>query len=152
MLVQAPRADGLSRPGLVARGLELTAARIDSDLLDAVRRGCSGGEEINAAYRDYRWSVWEQPVTALQPHDVREVASRLLRWTGADLVRQLPTDSEEASKVVEIDYLADHPSEYLRGHQLSTLQTGSSRKQLPGAAHNSDRSSARFRRKQQRRP
>ena len=96
--------------------LELTAARIDAELSAAVRDACSGGDEINPAYREFPGSIFEHPVRALEPDAVRAVAGILTRIDPRDLVASLPTHAEAARQIVGLEDFLGHPGDYLRGH------------------------------------
>ena len=66
------------------RPLEQAAIRsgLPAEVAESLRQACAGEEEINPAYREVAYSVWEHPVTALEPAAVREVAAVLERWRG----------------------------------------------------------------------
>lgn len=89
----------------------MTIAALPKELLEAVRRGCSGGNEIHAAYREAPSTIFEHPVTALEPDAVRDVASLLAKWNGDDVVRGLPKDAHAAKQLVGMNDLEDHPSQ-----------------------------------------
>jgi hypothetical protein len=59
--------------------LKATRPALDEAAVAAVRRALDGDEEINPAYRDRPGSVWEHPVTALDPAAVAVVAAQLRR-------------------------------------------------------------------------
>jgi hypothetical protein len=91
-------------------------AALPAGLLEAVRRACSGGSEVNAGYRDAPSTISEHPVTALEPDQVRHVALVLATCTGDDLVRELPPNAADAARLVGMSEFSCHPSEYLRTH------------------------------------
>ncbi len=86
----------------------LAAAQAPARLLEAVERACSGGTEINPAYRDVLDTIFEHPVTALEPAEVREVATVLAEWTGADAAHAIPRDAEQAQRLLGMEYVI-HP-------------------------------------------
>lgn len=98
------------------RPLELAAARIDMTLAAAIHHACTGGDEINPAYREHPGSVFEHPVRGLEPATVGTVAATLVRWKPDDVVSALPSDSDTAMRDVGMDEFSGHPGEYLRGH------------------------------------
>jgi hypothetical protein len=98
------------------RPLELAAAQVSTALRDAIREACSGGYEINPAYRDRHETIFEHPVRGLEPKVVRAVAAALLRWSPDDVVAALPTDPAAAKQLVAMAEFSGHPRDYLRGH------------------------------------
>jgi len=82
----------------------------------AIREACSGGDEINPAYRGSPGSIFEHPARALEPHAVRAVAATLARIDPESLVAVLLPDAEAARQIVGIDEFDGHPRDYLRGH------------------------------------
>jgi hypothetical protein len=100
------------------RPLEQAATRagLPAPVIEALRRACAGGEEINPAYREVAYSVWEHPVTALEPEDVREVAAVLEGWSGDAIIGDLATDAATAAAQLGVGELADDPRGDLGGH------------------------------------
>ncbi|RZS43371.1 uncharacterized protein DUF1877 [Herbihabitans rhizosphaerae] len=77
----APRYDYLDLnwwPATLERVWELTGA--DTATMSVLRRGFGSADEVNPAYRDYP-TVWEHPVTAVEPDQVAEVADALRTMT-----------------------------------------------------------------------
>jgi hypothetical protein len=62
-------------PIILRRAWELTGA--SARALAVLQRGFDGDEEVNPAYRDHPNTIWEHPVTALEPPQVGEVAEAL---------------------------------------------------------------------------
>jgi hypothetical protein len=76
---------------------------LGDDAVTSLQRAVDGDQEVNPAYRDRPDTVWEHPVTALDPTAVAEVAAGL---------RQVDPDAAVADRSA-----AGAPSvEYLRGH------------------------------------
>ena len=100
------------------RPLERAATRagLPDAAVEAVRRACDGGAEINPAYRDVAFSVWEHPVTALEPAAVREVAAVLEGYDGDAILGDLAPDASTASAQLGVGELADDPRGDLRTH------------------------------------
>lgn len=99
-----PRSDYLDLnwwPTALKRAAAASAAR--SALSDAIDRACHGGIEVNPAYRDAPVTIWEHPVTALEPSAVCEVAADLGRVDPADLLDGLPRDPEEAQRALGLE-------------------------------------------------
>jgi hypothetical protein len=98
------------------RPLELAAA-IAGLPADAIRTACSGGSEVNAAYRDVADTIWEHPVTALDPSEVVDIAARLGRFPIADVVAGLPASKRAALAQLGMEEGWDeHPRDYLGRH------------------------------------
>ena len=98
------------------RPLELLAAKVDAELSAAIRDACSGGDEINPAYREFPGSIVEHPVRALEPDAVRGVAATLTRIEPEGLVAVLPPAAEAARHIVGMEDFLGHPGDHLRGH------------------------------------
>jgi hypothetical protein len=83
----------------------LRAARLTLDESDvaALRRALEGDEEVNPAFRDHPHTIWEHPVTALEPAAVAEVAGRLRRFDPGTAVVGPPPDD-----VPSVEYLREH--------------------------------------------
>ncbi len=62
-------------PIILRRAWELTGA--SARALAVLQRGFGGDKEVNPAYRDHPNTIWEHPVTALEPPQVGEVAEAL---------------------------------------------------------------------------
>lgn len=97
---------------------ELASAQ--PDVLAAFRRALVGDEEVNPAYRSHLWTVWEHPVTALEPAAVAMVAP-LLRRMVAVLRIALAASEEIATVVGELLADVDRPREYLARHLTALL-------------------------------
>lgn len=98
------------------RPLKLAATLTGDELVAAVREACSGGDEINAAYREFPAAVFEHPVRALGPDAVAAVAATLATSDGSTLVGKLPRGPAAAGDVVDLRDFDDHRGAYLREH------------------------------------
>ncbi|GGP52686.1 DUF1877 family protein [Saccharothrix coeruleofusca] len=61
--------------------------------LPVLRRAFHGDEEVNPAYRNHPDTVWEHPVTALEPEVVAEVADALRALSPKAVRAAVPEDS-----------------------------------------------------------
>ncbi|MEV5747863.1 hypothetical protein AB0L00_08595 [Actinoallomurus sp. NPDC052308] len=119
-----PRSDHLdldwSPEGLV-RSCEV--AGVDTATVAALRRSVDGDDEVNPAYRDFPYSVWSHPVTALVPDVVTEVATRLRRIEPRAVLDALPADPAEALARMgrSVEFLSGHPRRYLEEHFTALL-------------------------------
>lgn len=95
-----------------ASGLPAAAAIVD--------RACSGGIELNPAYRFVADTIWWHPVTGLEPTAVREVASGLMRWNAVDVVRGLDHDPDRMAAQLAVE--APVTRAYLREHYTALAQ------------------------------
>jgi hypothetical protein len=105
------------------------------ELIEAVERACAGETEINPGFRDAPDTIWEHPVSALEPDDVQTVASRLAQWHGADVVGGLASAADDAAEQVGMIEFAEHPAAYLRRHYdaLSAFYVEAARRRLATA-------------------
>ncbi|ONF67414.1 hypothetical protein [Amycolatopsis keratiniphila] len=79
-------------PATLKRAWALTEA--DDRTLARLRRCFGGEEEVNPAYRDHPGTIWEHPVTALEPPQANDVAEAL-RAVTPDAVRAVvPSDPD----------------------------------------------------------
>jgi hypothetical protein len=99
--------------------LERLAEEVGPNLRAAIRQACSGGDEINPAYREAARSVFEHPVRALEPRAVVDVAATLSANAPSVLVNVLPSAPEAARQMVGMPDFHGHPGDYLRGHYAS---------------------------------
>lgn len=117
-----PRSDHLDldwAPAALARVFEL--AHVDEPIVVALRRSLDGDDEINAAYRDHPDTVWEHPVTALEPDAVAEVAALLRRVKPKAVMVVLPDEPVAAQASLGSSAFHGHPRRYLHRH-LAALQ------------------------------
>ncbi|MFC4058195.1 hypothetical protein ACFOWE_07815 [Planomonospora corallina] len=118
----APAKDHLDldwAPGPLLRIGELVC--VDPDALAAFRCALDGDEEVNPAYRDHPQTVWEHPVTALEPAAVAVVAP-LLRRVGAAMMTALAaSDGEILAAVRELLPDVELPREYMLRHLTALL-------------------------------
>lgn len=90
----APREDYLDLDWWPAT-LERAWARAGGDARGVLRHALDGGEEVNPAYRDHPGTVWEHPVTALEPAQVHEVADALRAVSPAAVRAAVPSTPDE---------------------------------------------------------
>ncbi|MGW0516442.1 DUF1877 family protein [Crossiella sp. NPDC003009] len=81
-------------PGALKRAWALTG--VDARALAVLRRGFDGDEEVNPAYREHPDTIWEHPVTALEPSRVSEVAEALRAVTPTAVRAVVPLNAAEA--------------------------------------------------------
>ena len=115
-----PRSDHLDldwAPAPLVRAFQL--AHVDDSVVVALRRSLDGDEEINAAYRDHPDTVWEHPVTALEPDAVVEVAALLRRVKPRAVMGALPNDAVAAQASLGLSGFGGHPRRYLRRHLVA---------------------------------
>ncbi|WP_410583384.1 hypothetical protein [Amycolatopsis sp. lyj-108] len=79
-------------PATLKRAWALTKA--DGRTLARLRRCFNGEEEVNPAYRDHPDTIWEHPVTALEPPQVGEVAEALHAVTPGAVRAVVPSDPD----------------------------------------------------------
>jgi hypothetical protein len=133
--VSLPRSEYLDlnwAPRDLVRVFEL--ARVEPAAVVALKRALDGDEEINPAYRDFPYSVWEHPVTALEPDAVTEVATVLRRIRPRAVLSVLPKDPVAARRLLESDWVP-HPRPHLRRYltALRDFYTHAARKRLATA-------------------
>lgn len=80
-------------PVVLERAWELTGA--DARTMAVLRSGFAGDREVNPSYRDHPDTIWEHPVTALEPRQVSVVATAL-RTVSPDAVHAVvPTNPDQ---------------------------------------------------------
>ncbi|WP_116206519.1 hypothetical protein [Amycolatopsis circi] len=92
----APETDHLDLnwwPVTLKRVWKLAGA--DERTFALLQRGFDGDEEVNPAYRDYLYGIWEHPVTALDPPQVGAVAEALLSLAPEAVHSVVPSDPEQ---------------------------------------------------------
>jgi hypothetical protein len=104
-------------PDPLVRAFEL--ARVDEPVVVALRRSLDGDDEINAAYRDHPDSVWEHPVTALEPDVVVEVSALLRRVKPTVVMAAVPDDAIAAQTSLGLSTFDGHPRPYLHRHLVA---------------------------------
>ncbi|MFD5092506.1 hypothetical protein ACFWMR_18020 [Amycolatopsis thailandensis] len=70
---------------------------VDALSLDVLHRGFDGAEEVNPAYRDFPNTIFEHPVTALNPDQVAEVANVLRALAPERVHAAVPAERDEAA-------------------------------------------------------
>lgn len=80
-------------PSVLKRVWEL--AGVEARTLALLRRAVDGDDEVNPAYRDCPDTIWQHPVTALEPSPVGEVADALRAVTSQDIRAVVPPDPGE---------------------------------------------------------
>ncbi|MGI8336389.1 DUF1877 family protein [Actinomadura scrupuli] len=75
-------------------------ADLDARIVAALRRALDGDAELNAAYRDHPDTVWEHPVTALDPTAVAQVSGVLGKLEPQAVLAALPSDPHEATAAI----------------------------------------------------
>ncbi|OKA03114.1 hypothetical protein ATP06_0237875 [Amycolatopsis regifaucium] len=70
---------------------------VDAQSLEVLHRGFDGVEEVNPAYRDHPNTIFEHPVTALEPDQVAEVANALRAITPERVHAAVPVQRDEAA-------------------------------------------------------
>ena len=105
------------------------ASGLPNELIEALSRACAGSDEINPGYRNVAVTIWEHPVTALDPAAMRDVAGQLDAWSASDIVQGLAHDAPTLAKQLQLTELPEQPrtyvSEYyeaLRGFNLEAAQ------------------------------
>lgn len=89
----APEADYLDLdwwPAVLVRSWEW--AGVDARTLAVARRAFDGDDEVDSAYRDHPDTIWEHPVTSLDPDDVAEVAEALRTPALVAALAAVPSD------------------------------------------------------------
>lgn len=117
-----PRSDHLDldwAPIPLVRAFEL--AHVDMPVVVALRRSLDGDEEIDAAYRDHPDTVWEHPMTVLEPDIVVEVAALLGQVKPEVVMAALPDDAVAVQTSLGLSAFDGHPRQYLH-HHLVALQ------------------------------
>lgn len=99
-------------------------AGLDARIVAALRRALEGDAEVNAAYRDHPDTVWEHPVTALEPTTVEQVSGVLRELEPLAVLTTLPSNPHEATAVLGKNWenFEGNLREYLAQH-LTTLQS-----------------------------
>jgi hypothetical protein len=82
----------------------------------ALRRGLDGDAEINPAYRDREDTVWEHPVTGLEPDIVADVAMLFGQVEPEAVLATLPEDATAALASLGMREFDGHPRPYLHRH------------------------------------
>ena len=80
-------------PVTLKRAWELTGA--NGRTLALLRRGVDGDDEVNPAYRDHPNTIWEHPVTALEPPQVGDVAEALRAVTPEAVHAVVPSNLDQ---------------------------------------------------------
>ncbi|OLT14147.1 hypothetical protein BJF79_02990 [Actinomadura sp. CNU-125] len=83
----------------------------------ALRRATGGDDEVNPAYRDHPYSVWEQP-KALEPSDVLTLAAALCDIDMGHVLSVLPSDPRKLKAAILgalADFIGD-PRPYITTH------------------------------------
>ena len=101
-------------PAPLIRVFEL--AQVSTPIAAALRRGLNGDVEINPAFRDRRDTVWEHPVTALEPAIVADVAALLGQVDPGAVLAALPEDATAALLCIGMRQFDGHPRSYLQRH------------------------------------
>ncbi|GIH90649.1 hypothetical protein ACFFMN_27170 [Planobispora siamensis] len=96
-------------------------ACVDPDVFAALRYAITGEQEVNPTYRDHPSTVWEHPITALDPAAVASVASMLPSATAAVSAALTPPDGKALALAGELLPMVEHPGEYLM-RRLSALR------------------------------
>ncbi|GAA1031320.1 hypothetical protein GCM10009557_26290 [Virgisporangium ochraceum] len=102
-------------PAPLVRSFEL--AHVDEPVVAALRRSLHGDEEINAAYRDHPDTVWEHPVTALEPDVVAEVAALLTNVRPEVVMAAVPDHVVTAQTSLGVFTFDER--RYLHGHLVA---------------------------------
>lgn len=106
-------------PSTLKRVWALTGA--DGRTLARLRRCFEGAEEVNPAYRDHPETIWEHPVTALEPPQVGEVAEALFAVTPDAVRAVMLSDSGRIETELGKDALAlggDQAGQLAREHTV----------------------------------
>jgi hypothetical protein len=77
-----------------------TVMGVDAQTLAVLHRGFDGAEEVNPAYRDYPDTIFDHPVTALEPYQVAEVAEALRLLIPEKVHAAVPADRDRAAAVL----------------------------------------------------
>jgi hypothetical protein len=101
-------------PTPLIRACEL--AQVSTPILVALRRGLTGDAEINPSYRDRKDTVWQQPVMALEPDIVADVAMLFGQVEPEAALAALPVDATAALVSLGMPEFDVHPRPYLRRH------------------------------------
>jgi hypothetical protein len=104
-------------PVPLVRAVEL--AHVDEPVVAALRRSLDGDAEINAAYRDHVDTVWEHPVTALEPDVVAELAALLGQVEPEIVMAAVPDDLVAARTSLGLSEFDWHPRPYLHRHLVA---------------------------------
>lgn len=80
-------------PVTLKRAWELTGA--DARTLTLLRRGLDGDDEVNPAYRNHPNTIWEHPVTALEPPQVGDVTEALRSLTPDAIYAVVPSNPNQ---------------------------------------------------------
>jgi hypothetical protein len=108
-------------PAVLKRVWEL--ARVDAQTLAVLRRGLDGDGEVNPAYRDHPDTIWEHPVTFLEPDGVGEIADALRTLDPEAIRAAVPPNSDHTDAVIGsmyregLDNLPEHVAK-----QFATLR------------------------------
>ncbi|MDQ3788451.1 MAG: YfbM family protein, partial [Actinomycetota bacterium] len=114
--------------------LERAWERSGADASAVLRHALNGGGEVNPAYRDHPDTVWEHPVTALEPPRVDEIA-QALRAVPPEAVRaavpSTPDEIEAALGGTAREVVGDLAEQLARQHTvLRDFYTGAARQRL----------------------
>jgi hypothetical protein len=91
-------------------------AGLDARTLAMLRRALDGDTEVNAAYRDHPDTVWEHPVTGLEPAAVARVSRALQGVEPQAVLAALPSSLQKVKAAIGWkDFEGDLP-EYLTRH------------------------------------
>ena len=96
-----PKADHLDLnwwPVVLKRAWALTGA--GSEALAVLGSGFDGDEEVNPSYRDHPDTIFDHPVTALEPPRVRQVAAALHAVTPEAVHAVVPSDADRVEAVL----------------------------------------------------
>lgn len=119
-------------PVILKRAWELTGA--SARALGALQRGLDGDEEVNPSYRDHPNTIWEYPVTALEPPQVGEVAGVLRAVTPEAVQAVVPSDPDQIeAKLGKLarDVIGDLAEQLAHQHtMLRDFYDGAARRQL----------------------
>jgi hypothetical protein len=91
-------------------------ARIPAFLINGLASATGGGDEVNPAYREMPDSIWEHPVTSLDPPTVRAMHEHLQELSRLDFLT--PATASEAFVRLDgkVPPPAGEPVDYLRSH------------------------------------
>ncbi|MDZ5447287.1 hypothetical protein U2F26_32035 [Micromonospora sp. 4G57] len=101
-------------PNPLIRVFEL--AQVSTSIVVALQRGLDGDAEINPAYRDGEDTVWEHPVTALEPDVVADVGTLLGQVEPEAVLAALSEDATSALLSIGMHEFDGHPRPYLHRH------------------------------------
>ena len=91
-------------------------AQVPACLLEGLARATAGGEEANAAYREMPDSIWEHPVTSLNPTEVRRVHEQLQELRRVDFLASATAPEALVRAGAELSPPEADPLEKLRPH------------------------------------